>query len=442
MSKVVTIGGGLAGGPDKLGPGIAVANSGRVSWMGLDCLSERSLALGQVRRNADPTQGHWERIPEFLDGYGQFLMTGGRVVTNFGVANVEAAREAVIAGARKRGFDGLVFGFVHGDNVLDMAIKRDLELPEMGGRCSDYGDQVISANAYIGAEPIVHLLEQGANLVVGGRIADPSLFVAPICFELDCGLDDWSKVGNATVAGHILECGTMATGANYSDPPYRIVRNQVEFGAPLAEVSESEVIFTKLEGTGGLVDSGVAKSQLYYEVHDPSAYLTPDVTADFSDLSVEEIAEDRVRVTGGTGRERPLSLKVLVGLDLGWKSVGEISFGGSGCLDRMREAKELIQARLEPFQSEINEITFGAHGYDVLFGRPLTLNEPTEVRFRVAARCATRECATAVADEVFQLHWGPVASGGAISNIVPAIGVTQAFLPRRDVKLETEIIKI
>ena len=193
---------------------------------------------------------------------------------------------------------------------------------------------------------------------------------------------------------------------------------------------------------GGAVDLGTMKTQLAYEIHDPTAYLTPDVTADFSQVVLTEVGPDRVRVEGVAGRVRPSDLKVLVGVDLGWKVVSEISYGGPGCVERARLAGEVLAARIEPFAAGIDEWRIDHHGLTTLFGDRLDGPDPTEVRLRLAARCTDRATADAVAFEGQYMWMGPAGGGGVTTSVVPAIGVTPAFLPRDDVKITTETVEL
>jgi hypothetical protein len=208
----------------------------------------------------------------------------------------------------------------------------------------------------------------------------------------------------------------------------------------MAEVSNDDLVITKLPGSGGAIDLRTVKTQLLYEIHDPARYLTPDVTADFSNVGVEQVGPDRVRVSGATGRRRPEMLKVLVGVDFGWKAVGEISYGGPGCVGRARRGEEIVRNRLDPISADIDEIRSDLHGMTALFGDRPVGPEPTEVRLRVAARCATREAAERVITEVEWLYFGPAGAGGATGSVVPAIGVTPAFIPRDEVALELEVV--
>ena len=439
--RSISIGSGSAYSTDRLDWAQELADSGLVDYMGFDCLAERTMALAHVRRLNDETTGHDQRIPELMRRFAGFLGRGGKMVGNFGAANPAAAADDVLRGLKLNGVTGVRVGVVHGDDVLDHVLDQDLELPEMGVTAQAIAARVVSANAYIGADPIVELLDEGARFILGGRIADPSLYVGPIAYEMGWALDDWDKMGTATLVAHLLECGTHATGGNYVDPPYRVLDDIVHLGFPLAHVSEDELIIAKLEGTGGAVDIGTMKTQLAYEIHDPAAYLTPDSTADFTQAWVEEIGPDRVRVGGATGRPRPDTLKVLVGVDEGWKVVTEISYGGPGCVERAQLGAEVVAKRLEPFQSGIDEIRYDLHGMSALFEGQLPGGEPAEVRLRIAARCDDRETADAVAFEGQFLWMGPAGGGGVNTQMAPAIGVTPALLPRDDVKLITEVIE-
>ena len=239
---------------------------------------------------------------------------GTRIVTNAGAAHPEAGAARVRDVARSLGLRGLRIAAVTGDDVLDLARRENLALAETGGTVSDLGERVVSANAYIGAAPIVEALAGGADVVVTGRAADPSLFLAPLVHELGWPMDDWARLGQGTVVGHLLECAGQVTGGYFADPGFKDVAGLARLGFPIGEVDEDgSVVITKVEGSGGRVSEATCKEQLLYEIHDPSRYVTPDVVADFSGVTVAEVGPDRVRVEGGTGRERPDTLKVSVG---------------------------------------------------------------------------------------------------------------------------------
>jgi hypothetical protein len=443
VAKKVSIGCGSAWAKDRVQPAVDLANSGLVEYIAYDCLGERTVALAQVRRHADPESGQDERITEIVTKLAPFLQRGKRVTGNFGAANPDAGAADAINALRKEGVHGIKVGVLRGDDICKKAIENNVALPELGLTARQIEDQIVSANAYTGAEEIIHLLENGAQFVLGGRLADPSLYVAPICFKLGWALDDWDKVALATLAAHLLECGTHVTGGNFADPPYRIVEGIENLGFPYASLSGAEdFVMSKLPGTGGAVDANMSKAQLGYEIHDPGNYITPDVVADFTNTFVEQAGPDKVVAGGAKGRPRPNTLKVLVGIDFGWKAIGEMSFAGSGCVERAKLGEDMVRKRVEPLMGDIDDIRYDLHGLTALFGNQFHAGYPAEVRLRIAVRSRRKDVAQAVADEAEHL-WanGPAGAGGASTRIDKAIGVTPAYVPRSDVEIIGEVLE-
>lgn len=409
--------------------------------MGFDCLAERTLALAQMRRLADPTTGHDERITALVPLVAEFTANGGRIVGNFGAANPPAAVDEFVDGLRTSGRTGVRVAMVEGDDVYSIITSEAFDLPELGSTTLELHSDIVSGHAYIGAEPIVEALERGADLVVGGRLADPSLFVGPICHELGWDLNDWQRVGEATLVGHLLECGVHSTGGNFEDPPYRMVPQPWNLGFPLADVSDGGAFITKLPGTGGAVDTRTTRTQVYYEIHDPARYLTPDVTADFAHVRIEETGNDVVHVSGARGTERPALLKVLVGINRGFKGTGEISYGGPGCIERARRAEEILRHRIAALGDDIRELRIDLQGWDSLFGdayRPA--HSVAEVRLRLAVEAVSREAASAAVYEVEYLYFGPAGGGGVVTQVVPHVAVTPTYIPRDRVALNVELV--
>jgi len=431
-ARRIRIGSGGIGAADRIEPGVDLANSGRIEYLAFDCLAERTLALAQIRRLSDETSGYDDRIPDIIAGLESFLRSGNRVVGSFGAANPEAAVAATTAALRKANLDGTKVGLIQGDEARDAVLEHNVFLPEMGCHVNDMVAKLVSAHAYIGAEPIVDLLKEGCQVVVGGRLADPSVYVGPICHELGWALDDWDRVATATLVAHLLECGIGRGGKK--DP-------LAEPGYPMAIVGDDgQVEVTKLDGSDGRIDSTAVKLHLGYEVHDPSAYLTPDISVDFSQVWVEEIGPDRVRVGGARGNPRPETLKVLVGLDLGWKVVAEVSLGGRDCVERARVAAEITNRRLAPVADGISDSLVSVHGADALFGEQMPGGYQADVRLRVAYRCDTREVADSAVKAGNQLYSAAKGGGGVVVNVTRAIGVTPALLPRAAVPLRTDVV--
>jgi hypothetical protein len=444
VAKTVSIGCGSSWAKDRIQPAIDLANSGLVDYMSYDCLGERTVALAQVRRHLDPTKGQDERIEEIVTKLTPFLQSGKRVTGNFGAANPDAGAEDVLRALRAQGVKGIKVGVLRGDDIQQRAIEQDLELPELGTSCKQLADRIVSANVYTGAEEIYQLLEQGAQFVLGGRLADPSLYVAPICLELGWALDDWDKVALATLAAHLLECGTHVTGGNFADPPYRVVKDLHNLGMPYATLrADSDTMeMSKLPGTGGAVDANMSKAQLGYEIHDPANYITPDVVADFTNCFVEQAGEDRVIAGGPVGRPRPDLLKVLVGIDFGWKGIGEMSFAGTGCVERARLGEEMVRNRIAPLMDDIDDLRIEMHGLNAMYRDQFSAGYPAEVRLRIAVRARDRGVVQEVVDESEHL-WsnGPAGCGGALTRVDKAIGLSPAFVPRSEVVITGEVLE-
>ena len=270
-------------------------------------------------------------------------------------------------------------------------------------------------------------------VVISGRVADPSMFLAPQIVEFGWALDDWDKLGKGTAVGHLLECGGQVTGGYYAEPGKKDIEGLGHLGFPIAEVNENgEIVITKIAEAGGSVTEDTCKEQILYEVHDPANYLTPDVTADFSQITFEQIAKDRVKVDNVTGRERPATLKASVGYVDGYIGEGEMSYAGPGCVARGKLALEIVKERLEIGKVETNELRFDLIGFNAIHGDVLAPQpEPTEVRIRVAGRCETMKEAVKIGNEVETLYTnGPASGGGAGKSAKQVVAMLSALLPR------------
>src|SRR3984885_7959910 len=258
---------------------------------------------------------------------------GIKIVTNMGAANpVDAARKTAEI-ARSLGLSRLKIAAVLGDDVLDACRDGDLPFMEFEGTIKQLGNRLLSANAYLGAEPMAQALSGGADIVITGRASDPALFLAPMIHAFGWAMDDWNLMGQGTVAGHLLECAGQITGGYFADPPYKDISDLARLGFPIGEVGEDgSLVITKVEGSGGAVTAQTCREQLLYEVHDPVGYLQPDVTADFSLVAIEEVGKDRVRISSGRGSERPATLKVSVGYVDSFIGEGQMSYAGPGAL--------------------------------------------------------------------------------------------------------------
>jgi hypothetical protein len=322
---------------------------------------------------------------------------------------------------------------VSGDDVLDICKQRNLPFLEISGRVNDLGNRIVSANAYLGAEPIAQALAAGADVVITGRVGDPALFLAPLICEFGWAMDDWDRLGRGTLAGHLLECAGQITGGYFADPGYKDIAGLGRLGFPIGEVSDDgNLVITKVPGSGGVVTEATCKEQLLYEVHDPAHYVQSDVIADFSNVKIEEIGPDIVRVQGGRGAPRPETLKVSVGYIDGYIGEGQISYAGPGALERGRLALDVVRERLSLTGVQTTETRFDLIGVDSLHGGTLARGrEPYEVRIRVVGRTDSMAQAVRIGNEVETLYTnGPAGGGGAWKSAREVVAVASVLLPR------------
>jgi len=310
----------------------------------------------------------------------------------------------------------------------------------------DLGDHLISANAYLGAEPIAEALAGGADVVITGRVADPALVLGPLIQEFGWRMDDWTRLGAGTIAGHLLECAGQITGGYFADPGMDDVPCLARLGFPIGEIAEDgSMLITKVPGTGGRVSEATCKSQLLYEIEDPGRYLTPDVVADLTGVTVSERGPNEVTVRGGRGHPRPDTLKVSVGYMDGYIGEGQISYAGPGAVARGRLALEIVRERLRLTGVPHTEARYELIGLDALHGPRLSDRgaEPYEVRARVVLRTDDREAAVRACNEVEALYTNGPAGGGGVSKIArEVVAVASTFLPRDAVTPSVEYLEV
>jgi hypothetical protein len=408
-----------------------------------ETLAERTLALAQLERRRDPEAGYEPLLVEMLEPVlARCLAHGIRIVSNFGAANPPAAARRIAKLARDLGLRVPRIAVVSGDD-LSSPEMRPLLRQAIGPRIDEIG--VVSANAYLGAEPIAAALAAGAEIVVCGRVADPSLVVGPALAHYGWSLDDWARLGPATMAGHLLECGAQVTGGYFADPGFKDVPGLESVGFPIGEIAaDGSVRISKADGTGGLVTTRTVKEQLLYEVHDPAAYLTPDVTADITRAEVREESRDVVRLSGVRGHARPPSLKVNVCHEDGWLAEGEISYAGPGAEARARLAGEVLKRRLAgALELRVDLIgavsVFGDDAGRMLAAAPD--GGANDVRLRVASSHADRKTAERLTREVTALYTcGPAGGGGVRTALRPRLDTLSCFVPREAIRAHYEIV--
>ncbi len=331
MTKSLRIGSGAGFAGDRLDAALVLAERGELDFLTLECLAERTIALAQLRRRNDPATGYDPRLERrIIDLLLVLKPRGFRIVSNMGAANPLAAGEAIVAIAKRLAV-AVKVAVVTGDDVLAL-IDPDERALEDGLPLAEHGP-LVSANAYLGADAIVPALATGADIVITGRVADPSLFVAPIATHHGWSLDDHDRVARGIAVGHLLECAGQLCGGYFADPGRKDVPDMAHLGFPFADVdADGRAMLAKVNGTGGAITLATVKEQLLYEVTDPHAYVTPDVVADFSTITLEATGRDRVAVTDARGHARPGRLKVSVGYLAGFVGEGEIGYAGRNAM--------------------------------------------------------------------------------------------------------------
>lgn len=428
-------------------PAVELAEKGDIQYLVFECLGERTVALAQQARMKNPDGGYDPLLEERMRAVLPLCAARGiKIVTNMGAANPVAAARKTAEITKSLGLSSLKIAAVVGDDVLEACKDGDLPIMEFDGTIKQLGNRLLSANAYLGAEPIANALRGGADIVITGRASDPALFLAPMIHAFGWAMDDWNLLGQGTVAGHLLECAGQITGGYFADPGYKDIADLARLGFPIGEVGEDgSLVITKVAGSGGAVTAQTCKEQLLYEVHDPKRYLQPDVTADFSEVKVEEIAPDRVRVSGGRGTKRTDTLKVSVGYVDSFIGEGQISYAGPGALARGQLALEIVRERLKLTGVAASELRFELIGVDSLHGTDVSAranpNEPYEVRVRVAGRTENLREAIRIGNEVETLYTnGPAAGGGAFKSARDVVAVASVLLPRELAKPSVQFV--
>jgi hypothetical protein len=384
----------LGGGQGFYGDGhapVADLLAAGVDYLICEALAELTLAILQKDRQRDESLGYARDLPAYVHAAVPYLVDGTtKLITNAGGINPIAAGRAAVEALRAAGATGLTVATVVGDDVRGSA--DELGLP----------DEALFANAYLGARPIVDALAAGADVVITGRVADASLFLAPLAHEHAWRFDDWDRLAAGVVVGHLLECSGQVTGGNYSGAWWENP-DPLRVAFPIAEVeADGSAIITKPSGTGGMVTFDTVREQLLYEVHDPSRYFNPDVTADFTSVQVDDLGGDRVRVSGTRGGSPPATYKGLVCTPAGWSAEAKVAYPWPDAEAKARAALRFIRGRAELAGLAIeawHEEYFGVNAYGGPTVEPSTV-EPPEVIGRLAWRASDPQTVAAVGREI------------------------------------------
>ncbi len=439
---------------DWLEAPVRQVEAGPIDYLVMDYLAEVTMSILQKQRSRDPSQGY---ARDFVPLMGRILPAciekGVRVIANAGGVNPLSCRDAVLEVARAAGLEGRArVGVVTGDDLMeriDELLDSGVELRNMdtGEPLESVRDRIQSANAYIGAGPIITALEQGAHVVIAGRTTDTALTYAPMIFEHGWARDDWHKIATGVVAGHINECGAQATGGNtgvdwqsidYSDIGYPIVESQ----------ADGAFVVTKHTGLGGRVTVATVTEQLLYEMGDPAEYITPDCVADFRTIQLQQVGDDRVRVHGVQGRPATDKLKVSISYQAGYKAVGSMVYSWPDAYRKAEAADRTIRARLERLGLRFDEIYTEVLGAGACHGPLAGSADPDlpEVELRIGVKHShdraavdrfTREIASLI------LAGPPTATGfaGGRPRVQEMIAYWPALIPKTLVETDVQVLE-
>jgi hypothetical protein len=446
MQQTVFIGAGAGFAGDRTdaaGPvAAALARSDGPRFLIFETLAERTLALAQVERRRDPARGYNPSLEAFVGPVLRTCLKNKiRIVSNFGAANPHGAATRIREMAREAGFPDILVAVVEGDDLTGALSPREFAARETAGSLLADAPAIVAANVYLGAAPIAEGLSRGADVVVTGRVADPSLALGPLVHAFGWAPDDWDRLAAGTLVGHLLECGAQVTGGYFADPGVKDVPGMDDIGYPIAEVEpDGTFVITKPDATGGLVDRRTVTEQVLYEIHDPAAYLTPDVILDLTEVELGEIGPDRVRLRGARGKPAPETLKATVCFDGGFLGEAEISYAGPNAAARARLAIDTVKARVA---RRAPGLAVRADAVGVVSSLGDTAGSALETGWRDAADVRVRFAAAGhdareielMMGEVEALYCaGPAGGAGVRRRITPRLASASCLIERKLVR--------
>ena len=453
--KSVVVGAGQGFYGDTPRGALDVARNSEVDYICFDALAELTMAILAKERLRDPQAGYTRDLPHFMRQLLPICREKGiRLISNAGGLNPEGAALAVAAVARELGMGDLRIGVVWGDDIqprLDDLIAGGTALANMdtGASFDEIRDEIFLAVAYLGLTPLRRALEAGADVVITGRVADASLFAAPLAHEFNWGESDWDRLATGVTVGHLLECSAQASGGNFSGD-WGSIPDMAHIGYPVCEVFEDgTAVLSKPSGSGGRVAFETVRQQLLYEVSDPARYLNPDVVADFTSLEITEIEADRVRLSGIRGAARPEQLKVVLGYRAGWSGSALLTYSWPQALLKAQKATEIIQQLLGDAGVTPKETCVEYLGANALHGAAAPIPNPedlNEVTLRYTGRFDSEAAAATLARVATPLALnGPPFIGGGFAPAPPRalVGTWPALVDRHLVEdgVQTKVFR-
>ncbi len=389
--KTIRIGGALGFWGDRNDALLDLLRGGPLDYVIMDYLAEITMSILQKQRLKDPRTGYAHDFVTLVKTALPLLRKNGvRLVADAGGLNPLGCADALLAMAREAGYPDLKIGVVYGDDLMPRmesfaGMGIDLRHFETGASQSEIPGQILSANAYFGAFPIAEVLDRGAEIVVTGRVNDAALALGPMIHEFGWGPEQYDLLAKGTMAGHLLECGGQASGGNFNGG-WQCVPDLANLGFPVGEVGEDgSLIMTVHPGQGGLLTPAVLKEQLLYEISDPSAYIVADVVSDITELEMEDLGSNRVRVRGVRGHPPTSTYKVSMSYEGGYQISVGLVYTWPDCAAKARAGADLLLKRLEKLGIHYREHLVSILGYDGVHGSmSRRADDPDEVYLRVA----------------------------------------------------------
>lgn len=447
--ETLRIGCGSAGHGQREDVAIKMVEDGDVEYLCCDRLAERTLANARRRMLTGTGPGYDPRLEPWFEALiPRCTDREIPIIGSFGAADIPGARDKIAEIARELGYDDLTIATITGDDILHVVENGDQDFDHVvSGEPLQLDEQPLMAHAYIGSDPIVEALSEGADVIIGGRLTDLSLFLAPMIYEFGWKRNDIETLANGATVAHLLECGAAATGASIYQPGSVEVPGLGDIGLPIAEVEKNgEAVVSKPADSGGVANELSFAVKLGYEVHDPTAYKTPELVLDMSGVELEQIDRGRVRVSGATGEPAPETLKALIGYENGFVSDVQGSWAGPDSYEKAKVVRDtVLKPKLEEWEhaGQIFETRFDVIGVDAIHGPAAGEPEcdPNEVRLRFAAKVETEGVAKDLAHLMAVNIYPTCAGAGAVDmNVTPNLTIHPTLVPPETVTTDVNIV--
>jgi len=453
--KQIIIGGGQGFWGDSPDAAIDMVKNGDLDYLSCDYLAELTMSILQRQKNKNPDYGY---ARDFVDLFKNVIDDAHdkniKILANAGGVNVEALVKQLESVVKEKKISNYKIAYVLGDDLKDQLAEliekgHDFINMDDGRKIDEIKDKILNANVYFGREPIIDALKKGADVVVTGRAADSTLFLSPLMYEFGWSDDDYDNIARGIAVGHMLECGGQASGGN-DQYDWKSTKDMDNLGFPIAKVSEDSTMFTKTKTSGGKITEQTLKQQFLYEIHDPKNYITPDITADFSNAEIEEMDKDLVELRGIKGKKEPEMLKLSIGYHAGYKVETYLNFAWPEAYEKAKKASEIIMEKMKRKNLKVEDIRIDYVGLNALHLNLANqdkeyIDNLNEVILRIAIRTETKEEAQKLIPEIspLQLNGPPGASFfGGRARVQDVIGLWPTLIPRDMVNLTTHILEV